>query len=81
MTSVTTIQKLHALPYAKIYGMLEYKLAMHGITLAKQTEEYYHDHYTPDNSFLQLDFYHSKNLQISKTEPTKKSNTFLVSAH
>lgn len=40
MTSVTTIQKLHALPYAKIYGMLEYKLAMHGITLAKQTEEY-----------------------------------------
>ena len=35
-----TNQKLHALPYAKIYGMLEYKLAMHGITLAKQTEEY-----------------------------------------
>lgn len=35
-----TDQKLHALPYAKIYGMLEYKLAMHGITLAKQTEEY-----------------------------------------
>lgn len=35
-----TNQKLHGLPYAKIYGMLEYKLAMHGITLAKQTEEY-----------------------------------------
>ena len=35
-----TNQKLHALPYAKIYGMLEYKLAMHGITLVKQTEEY-----------------------------------------
>ena len=36
-----TNQKLHALPYAKIYGMLEYKLAMHGITLAKQvTKEY-----------------------------------------
>ena len=30
-----TNQKLHALPYAKIYGMLEYKLAMHGITLAE----------------------------------------------
>ena len=35
-----TNQKLHALPYAKLYGMLEYKLAMYGIVLKKQTEEY-----------------------------------------
>ncbi|NCC44250.1 MAG: transposase [Clostridia bacterium] len=35
-----TNQKLHALPYVKIYDMLEYKLAMYGIVLKKQTEEY-----------------------------------------
>lgn len=35
-----TNQKFHALPYAKLYGMLEYKLARYGIVLKKQTEEY-----------------------------------------
>ncbi|SHK00276.1 RNA-guided endonuclease InsQ/TnpB family protein [Hespellia stercorisuis] len=35
-----TNQKLHALPYDKIYAMLGYKLAMYGIALKKQTEEY-----------------------------------------
>jgi len=35
-----TNQKLHALPYKKIYGLLEYKLRMKGITLIKQKEQY-----------------------------------------
>ena len=35
-----TNQKLHALPYDKIYTLLEYKLALYGITLAKQSEHY-----------------------------------------
>ena len=35
-----TNQKLHALPYDKIYTMLEYKLALYGIRMKKQTEEY-----------------------------------------
>lgn len=35
-----TNQKLHALPYARLYGMLEYKLALCGIILKKQTEGY-----------------------------------------
>jgi len=35
-----TNQKLHALPYKKIYGLLEYKLRMKGITLVKQKEQY-----------------------------------------
>lgn len=35
-----TNRKLHALPYDKIYAMLEYKLALYGIILKKQTEEY-----------------------------------------
>ena len=35
-----TNQKLHALPYAKIYQMLGYKLAMSGITFVKQDEAY-----------------------------------------
>ena len=35
-----TNQKLHALPYKKIYTMLEYKLAMEGIRLVKQKESY-----------------------------------------
>lgn len=35
-----TNQKLHALPYAKLYGMLEYKLRMRGIRLVRQSEEY-----------------------------------------
>ena len=33
-------QKLHSLPFFKIYGMLEYKLALEGITLVKQEESY-----------------------------------------
>lgn len=35
-----TNQKLHSLPYQKIYMMLEYKLALEGITLIKQSEQY-----------------------------------------
>ena len=35
-----TNQKLHALPYKKIYTMLDYKLAQEGITLVKQKENY-----------------------------------------
>ena len=35
-----TNQKLHSLPYAKIYMMLKYKLEMNGITLIKQNEAY-----------------------------------------
>lgn len=35
-----TNQKLHALPYKKIYTMLAYKLALYGITLIKQKESY-----------------------------------------
>jgi len=33
-------QKLHGLPYEKIYGMLEYKLKLAGIRLMKQEESY-----------------------------------------
>lgn len=33
-------QKLHSLPFFKIYGMLEYKLTLEGITLVKQEESY-----------------------------------------
>jgi putative transposase len=33
-------QQLHALPYNKIYNMLEYKLALEGINFVKQTESY-----------------------------------------
>lgn len=33
-------QKIHSLPYAKIYTLLEYKLAQGGITLVKQQEAY-----------------------------------------
>ena len=36
----TTNQKLHSLPFAKIYMMLQYKLKMKGITLVKQSEAY-----------------------------------------
>ena len=35
-----TNQKLHNLPYRKIYIMLKYKLALEGITLATQSEAY-----------------------------------------
>ena len=35
-----TNQKLHSLPFAKIYRMFSYKLAMHGIVFEKQTEAY-----------------------------------------
>lgn len=35
-----TNQKLHALPYAKMYQRLEYKLAMSGIRFVKQEEAY-----------------------------------------
>ena len=35
-----TNQKLHALPFAKIYMMLQYKLEMKGITFIKQNEAY-----------------------------------------
>lgn len=35
-----TNQKLHALPYKKIYVMLEYKLALEGIILIRQKEAY-----------------------------------------
>ena len=35
-----TNQKLHSLPFAKIYHMFSYKLAMHGIVFEKQTEAY-----------------------------------------
>ena len=35
-----TNQKLHSLPFAKIYMMLQYKLEMKGITLVKQNEAY-----------------------------------------
>ena len=35
-----TNQKLHALPYDKIYIILEYKLALYGIRLVKQKEAY-----------------------------------------
>lgn len=35
-----TNQKLHALPYAKLYLMLEYKLALLGIRLVRQKEAY-----------------------------------------
>lgn len=35
-----TNQKLHALPYRKIYTLLGYKLAMEGIRLVKQKESY-----------------------------------------
>lgn len=33
-------QKLHGLPYAQIYNMLEYKLSLYGIRFVKQTEAY-----------------------------------------
>ena len=33
-------QKLHSLPYAKVYTLLTYKLAKHGISLIKQKESY-----------------------------------------
>lgn len=32
--------KLHSLPYAKIYGMLEYKLQLNGIRMIRQNEAY-----------------------------------------
>lgn len=35
-----TNQKLHSLPYKRIYEMLEYKLAVQGIRLVKQEESY-----------------------------------------
>lgn len=35
-----TNQKLHSLPYAQLYIMLEYKLSLHGIRLVKQSEAY-----------------------------------------
>lgn len=35
-----TNQKLHGLPYAQIYTMLEYKLSLYGIRFVKQTESY-----------------------------------------
>ena len=35
-----TNQKLHSLPYAKLYTMLAYKLAMEGIVFIKQKESY-----------------------------------------
>ena len=35
-----TNQKLHALPFARIYQMLSYKLARYGIDFVKQTEAY-----------------------------------------
>jgi len=35
-----TNQKLHGLPFAKLYHMLEYKLRRHGILLVKQRESY-----------------------------------------
>ena len=35
-----TNQKLHGLPYEKIYHMLEYKLHMRGISLIRQAEGY-----------------------------------------
>ena len=35
-----TNQKLHALPYKKLYILLEYKLALHGIQFIKQKESY-----------------------------------------
>ena len=35
-----TNQKLHSLPFAKIYMILQYKLEMNGITLKKQNEAY-----------------------------------------
>lgn len=35
-----TNQKLHALPYRKLYILLEYKLAMYGIRFVKQNEAY-----------------------------------------
>ncbi|MFI3237768.1 MAG: transposase [Lachnospiraceae bacterium] len=35
-----TNQKLHSLPYEKLYGLLAYKLRMAGITLQKQEESY-----------------------------------------
>lgn len=33
-------QKLHSLPYRKLYILLEYKLAMYGIRFVKQNEAY-----------------------------------------
>ena len=35
-----TNQKLHGLPYDKIYGMLEYKLKLVGIRFVRQEESY-----------------------------------------
>ena len=35
-----TNQKLHGLPYEKIYGMLEYKLKLAGIRFVRQEESY-----------------------------------------
>lgn len=35
-----TNQKLHALPFAKIYMLLEYKLALYGIRFVRQNEAY-----------------------------------------
>ena len=35
-----TNQKLHSLPYRKLYMLLEYKLAMYGIRFVKQNEAY-----------------------------------------
>ena len=35
-----TNQKLHGLPYDKIYGMLEYKLKLAGIRFVRQEESY-----------------------------------------
>ena len=35
-----TNQKLHSLPYRKLYILLEYKLAMYGIRFVKQNEAY-----------------------------------------
>ena len=36
----TVNQKLHSLPYAKLYGMLEYKLKLYGIQMIKENEAY-----------------------------------------
>lgn len=35
-----TNQKLHSLPYDRLYAMLEYKLSLEGITIVKQEESY-----------------------------------------
>ncbi len=55
-----TNQKLHSLPYAKIYQMLEYKLSQNGIRFIKQ-EESYTSQCPPDSASVSKEYAQKKN--------------------